>query len=529
MKKLEGNIVDVIKNQVYSGVVHFNEKIVKIERNNRKYNNYIAPGFIDAHIHIESSMLTPSKFAEVVIPHGTVAVISDPHEIANVLGVKGIEFMIEDSKKVPLKIFFTCPSCVPATTFETSGAVISPKEVEMLMKRKEIVALGEMMNFPGVINEIPEVMKKIEIAKKYNKPIDGHAPLLTGKGLKKYIKAGISTDHECTLLEEAEEKQRLGMKVMIREGSSAKNMEKLIKLKNAFAFVCDDRDCVELMENGHVDSLLRKAVQLGKNSIEAIKMVTINPASHYDLPFGSLEVGKPTHLVVMDNLKNFQVKEVYIDGRLVAKDGKIKFKKVRKIKRMNKFNASLLTEEQLAVNISPGSKVKAIQAYDNQLLTDKLVLPANKFKEVQKLVVYNRYLKANPAVAFIKGFGLKDCAIAQTIAHDSHNIISVGSNDRLLVKAINSLIKLKGGIVVTTPSKTIQMKLEVAGLMGIDQRKIYKKMKDMLALCRKHGCRMKNPFLTLSFMALLVIPHLKLSDKGLFDSDKFSFVELCET
>ncbi len=529
MKKLEGNIVDVINNQICPGIVYFDNKITRIERNNKKYDSYISPGFIDAHIHIESSMLTPSKFAEVVVPHGTVAVVSDPHEIANVLGVKGIEFMIEDSKRVPLKVFLTCPSCVPATAFETSGAVISPKEVETLMKRKEIVALGEMMNFPGVINRDPEVIAKIEIAKKYNKPIDGHAPLLTGDDLKKYIESGISTDHECTSLAEAEEKQNLGMKIMIREGSSAKNMKQLIGLKDAFAFISDDKHCGELIEEGHVDNLLREAVQLGKNPVEAVKMVSINPAKHYNLPFGSIEVGKTANLVVIDNLKDFRIKEVYIDGKLVAKDGKIKFKKTRNIEGMNKFSAVPITEKSLALNIPSNSNVKVIRALDNQLLTNKILLPANQISEkAQKLVVYNRYTKSNPAVAFIEGFDLKNCAIAQTIAHDSHNIICVGSDEKLITKAINILIKLKGGIVVATSNRTIQLKLEIGGLMGTDPKEISKKMKDMLTLCRKHGCKMKNPFTTLSFMALLVIPHLKLSDKGLFDSDSFSFVKLYE-
>ncbi|MGB9675345.1 MAG: adenine deaminase C-terminal domain-containing protein, partial [Candidatus Nanoarchaeia archaeon] len=427
-------------------------------------------------------------------------------------------------------IFFTCPSCVPATNFETSGGAINAKEAELLMKKKEIVALGEMMNFPGVINRVPEVIEKIKIAKRHNKPIDGHAPLLRGNDLKKYIEAGISTDHECTSLEEAKEKQELGMKVMIREGSSAKDMKKLIKLENAFAFVSDDKDCVELIEKGHLDFLLRKAIRLGKDPIEAIKMVTINPTKHYNLPFGSIEIGKPAHLVVIDNLRKFKVKEVYIDGKLVAKNGKIKFKKVRKkIKEVNKFNAKFITEKELLIDIPNNSRVKIIQAYDNKLLTDKIVLKSNQIsKNIQKLVVYNRYSKAAPAVSFIRGFNLKECAIAQTIAHDSHNIVCVGSDDKLIVKAINKLIKIKGGIVVATPNKIIQLKLGIGGLMGNNPKEIYKKIKEMLALCKKQGCKFKHPFLTLSFMSLLVIPHLKLSDKGLFDSDNFCFVKVYE-
>lgn len=536
--ELEGNIVDVCNNQIFPAVVKIgNGKIVKIEKTGKKFDRFILPGLVDSHIHVESSMLTPSRFAEVSVAHGTTAVVTDPHEIANVLGIEGIEFMMKDSRQVPLKMFFTAPSCVPATPFETSGATLTSKDIESLMRFPEIVALGEMMNFPGVVNQDKEVMKKIDAAKKFHKPIDGHCPGLQGKSLEKYVSAGISTDHECVTLEEAREKLKLGMKIMIREGSSAKNMTALIELAksdsdNCF-FVSDDLHCDDLMK-GHVNLLLRKAVSLGVDPINAVKMVTLNPVKHYNLNSGLLRVDDPADIVVVDNLKDFNVLETWIDGKKVAEKGRILFKvKTSEGKNSINLNKKFAKDFEVKTSKKDFTEVNVIEIVKNQIVTKKgrsrltvkdgKILPDMK-KDVIKIAVVERYGKNNLAVGFVRGFNLKYGAVASTVAHDSHNIIVIGTNDGDIAKAVNILREIGGGLVAVN-SDVHKVELSVAGLMSSEDVEKFNDRLERLIDYTKNTCGF-NPFPTLSFLALLVIPELKLSDKGLFDVAKFSFIKL---
>lgn len=538
--ELEGNLVDVFNNEIFPAVIKIEKnKILKIKKVNKKFNCFILPGLIDPHIHIESSMLTPSRFAELVVVHGTTSIVADPHEIANVLGIEGIKFMIKDSRQTPMKTFFTAPSCVPATAFETSGAVINSKKIEGLMRYPEIVALGEMMNFPGVINRDKEVMKKIEVAKKFHKPIDGHCPSLRGESLEKYVTAGITTDHECVSIEEAREKLKLGMRVMIREGSSAKNMDALIELvknsetaRNCF-LVSDDLHCDDLMK-GHVNLLLRKVVSFGVDALDAVRMVTLNPAEHYNLQVGLLRVGDPADIAVVDSLKNFNVLETWIDGKMVAKNGKALFR-VKPLKGKNTFKLRKKQVKDFEIKTSKKdfTEVNVIEVVKNQIVTKKSlaklkvenekILPDVK-KDILKICVVERYGRNNLAVGFVRGFELKHGAIASSVAHDSHNIIAVGTSDENIAKAVNTVREMRGGLVFVGKN-IVKVSLPVAGLMSNDKASKLNRKLEKLFNYAKAICGF-NPFPTLSFLALLVIPELKLSDKGLFDVNKFSFTSL---
>ncbi|MBM4241385.1 MAG: adenine deaminase, partial [Euryarchaeota archaeon] len=498
------------------------------------FEGLILPGFIDAHIHIESSMLTPSRFAEAVVPHGTTSVVSDPHEIANVMGLDGIKYMIDDASSVPLRVFFTAPSCVPATPFETSGATIGPSEIDFLLEDDHVVALGEMMNFPGVIGEDPVVMEKIRRAKIHKKPIDGHAPLLSGDELCKYIATGISTDHECTLKEESLEKRRLGMKIMLREGSSAKNLEDLISAGGNF-IVSDDKHPEDLLI-GHLDQSLRKAVELGLDPIKAVKMVTLNPETHYNLNTGSIAPGKAADLVVVNNLKNFNVEEVYIGGNLVARDGKVHFT-VQPLELKSTFNLNLKKASDFEVlSVNEDETVRVIDVIEGQLLTeeseaslsvvDSKIKPDTE-KDILKIAVVERYGHEKVSNAFVHGFKLKDGAIASSVAHDSHNIIVVGTNSKDMAEAVNILVKNKGGLVALTDKGYSILKLPIGGLMSSKNAvEVSTKLKSLHKKVKERGCRLDSPFMTLSFLALLVIPKLKISDKGLFDVEIFQFVDV---
>lgn len=536
--ELEGNLVDVLDGKIFPAVVRIdNGRIIEIEKTDGKFDCFLLPGFIDVHIHVESSMLTPSRFAELAAVHGTTSIVTDPHEIANVLGIEGIQFMIRDSKQSPLKMFFTAPSCVPATPFETSGAMLTSKEIEQLMQLPEIVALGEMMNFPGVVHGDKEVMKKIEVAKKFGKPVDGHCPGLSGEELKKYVSAGISTDHECVTMEEAEEKMRLGMKIMIREGSSAKNMDALISLAknnsdNCF-LVSDDLHCDDLMK-GHINLLLRKAVSLGVNPLDAIRMVTLNPAGHYKLNSGLLRIGDAADITVVDNLEDFNVLETWIDGKLVAKNGKALFG-VKESEPVNFFE--LEKKEARDFEISTEKKdfvdVNVIEIVRDQIVTKKTTaaLPVKDGKilpdlenDILKIAVVERYGKNNLAVGFVRGFNLKKGAIACSVAHDSHNVIAVGTGDEYIAKAVNTIREMRGGLVAVN-DEIVKLDLPVAGLMSSENAEKTDEKLEKLIESAKNMCGF-NPFTTLSFLALLVIPELKISDKGLFDVGKFSFISL---
>ncbi|MEM7826899.1 MAG: adenine deaminase [Candidatus Aenigmatarchaeota archaeon] len=538
MNEIKGNIVDVVNERIFSGIIKIKDrKIKEIKRTEDSFEHFIIPGLVDAHIHIESSMLSPIRFAEAVLPHGTVAVVSDPHEIANVLGIKGVLYMIAEAEKTPLKAFFTAPSCVPATKFETSGAVLGAREIERLMKHDKIVALGEVMNFPGVINRSEEVMKKIEIAKKYGKPIDGHCPGLSGNDLKKYVSAGITTDHECTTLEEAREKAKLGMKIMIREGSSAKNMKALVGLaKEGYEcfLVSDDKHTNDLI-NGHVNLLLRRAVSLGLEPIKAIKAVTLNPIEHYNLLVGLLRVNDPADFVVIDNLNDFNVIETWVNGRLVAKNGKCLFKaKPRKLKSTMRLRKMHAKDFEI---FSRRKRVRVIKIVKDQIVTKATtallktrnnLLKTDIKRDILKIAVVERYGHNRIALGFVKGFSLKSGAIASSVAHDSHNIIVVGEKEDDMAIAVNQVKRMKGGLVCVKNGRVISIvELPIAGLMSNQNAKnLSKKLERIHESARSIGCKLKSPFMTLSFLALLVIPELKISDYGLFDVNKFGLVDL---
>ncbi len=539
--KINGNLVDVHNRQIFPAEVEVAKgKIKKITPVAKSFDVFILPGLVDAHIHIESSLLTPSRFAEAVAPHGTVAVVSDPHEIANVLGIKGVEFMIEDAKKVPLKIFFTAPSCVPATSFETSGAVLDSKAVAKLLRRKSVVALGEVMNFPGVVNNDAEVMAKIEAAKRLKKPIDGHCPLLSGDALKKYIASGISTDHECTSFDEAKEKAELGMRIMIREGSSAKNLEDLLSIAKNEKYTCflvsDDKHPRDLCE-GHVNLMLKKLVSLGVEPVHAVCMATLNPVQHYNLDVGLLRMGDDADFVIVDSLKDFNVLQTWVKGVKVAENGSSLFDSPP-VEPVNVFDfIDKFASDFRLKSLKPFQRVKVIGVVENQIFTKELTTELNVKDnivqndlsiDIAKISVVERYGHNRISVAFVKGFSLFDGAIASSVAHDSHNVVVVGTNDNDMAVAANYLKKVGGGFAVVYEGKVLaDLKLPIAGLMS-DQTagKVAENLDKINNEARLMGCKLKAPFMTLSFLTLLVIPKLKLSDRGLFDGEKFNFTSL---
>lgn len=535
---IKGNIVNIENRKIFSGeVVVQNGRISSIKPIDGKFDTYILPGFVDAHIHIESSMLVPSEFAKIALTHGTVATVSDPHEIANVLGVKGVEFMIENGLKVPLKFNFGAPSCVPATSFETAGAVIDSDDIKKLLENPNIKYLAEMMNYPGVIYDDDEVLKKMEWAKHYKKPIDGHAPGLRGDDLTKYISAGISTDHECFTYEEGLEKLQKGMKVIIREGSAAKNFDALIDLLpehyENMMFCSDDKHPDDLLE-GHINQLCARAVAKGIDVYQVLQAACINPVHHYDLQVGTLQEGDSADFVVIEDLENFKVLQTYIRGDLVAEKGK-SFTDDVDFEILNNFNTEKKQISDFEFH-SAADYVRVIEALDGELVTNEIEcesfivdgnLVSNTESDVLKMAMVNRYQNEDPSIAFIKNFGLKKGAIASSVGHDSHNIIAVGVSDEMICKAVNVLIENKGGICVVSEELNEVVPLPVAGIMSDQPAEIigqaYAKL-DQLA--KELGSTLGAPFMTLSFMGLLVIPSLKLSDKGLFDGSKFQFTSL---
>lgn len=531
--------MDVIKREIFPGeLIISGTKVEKIVRNNSiTSNHYILPGLIDAHVHIESSMLSPGRFAQLAVRHGTVATVSDPHEIANVMGEKGIEFMICDGKKVPFKFYFGAPSCVPATPFETSGAVLGVKEIADLLKQDEIKYLSEMMNFPGVINASVEVMDKIKLAKEREKPIDGHAPGLQGKDLKKYINAGISTDHECYSLKEAEEKIKNGMIVQIREGSAARNFEALYTLIDKYPekiMLCSDDLHPDDLFKGHINRLIKKGLEKKLDLFNLLRAVTLIPKRHYNLETGLLRVNDPADFIVVKDLESFSVKETWIDGVKVFEKNKVLFE-YEKPESINNFHAENIQLKDLIIKTNK-SKIRMIRAYDGELLTgEEIVKPtinrkeivADPGRDIAKIVVLNRYRKAKPVVGFITGFGLKEGAFASSIAHDSHNLIAIGIKDEEILSAMNGLIGSKGGISLTNKADTELIKLDIAGLMSSgDPEELAKAYASLNQKAANLCSSIKSPFMTLAFMALLVIPKLKIGDQGLFDVSSFKKVSL---
>jgi adenine deaminase len=533
---LHANLVDLHLRQIYTVALEVVEQ--KIQRIQKIASNpnlpFLLPGFIDAHVHVESSMLVPSEFARLAVVHGTVGTISDPHEIANVCGMQGVEYMIDNGKQVPFHFFFGAPSCVPATPFETAGGEISAADIRSLMARPEILYLAEMMNWPGTVNRDPLVMEKIQIAQQQGKPIDGHAPGLRGELAQKYVSAGPSTDHECFTYEEALEKIKLGMKISIREGSAAKNFEALIDLIDDYPemlLFCSDDKHPDNLALSHIDELVRRAVAKGKNTFDVLRAACINPITHYSLPVGQLREGDGADFIFVKDLENFEVLATYIQGQKVAENGKSLIPRTKN-EVINKFSTSLKTPRDFQIS-GLGNQVRVIEALDGQLITPeiegKIILKnglaeSNPDQDILKITVVNRYQDAPPALAFIKNFGLKSGAIASSVGHDSHNIIAVGVDDDSICRAVNLLIEAKGGVSAVWGDQEEVLPLPVGGIMstedGYEVAAAYTRI-DHLA--KEMGSTLNSPFMTLSFMALLVIPDLKLSDKGLFDGKKFAF------
>ena len=536
------------------------------------YDGILIPGFIDSHIHIESSKLSPSNFAKAVLPYGTTSVVADPHEIANVLGLDGINWMVEDGKKVPFDFYFAVPSCVPATSLESSGAELTSSDIEELLKRDEMVALGEMMDVPGVIAEDEEILRKIEAAHKLGKPIDGHSPLLSGEDLEKYISYGITTDHECTSFEEAIEKSKLGMEIMVREGSSAKDMDALLNYDDRLNYlieeemagravvetiddamgvspfgllVCDDIDAEDLSK-GHLDNVIKKAISLNINPKEAIKMATFNPAEHYGLNCGAIETGRIANFSLVDDLRNLNVSKVWVHGELVVDDGEVMFETeaiesepsiILDEVKADDFDAKM---EMAWTNslMDETTNVFAIKAFDNSLITEKSeetlivrdgVIQADLKKDVVKIAVVNRYGENNITNGFIKGFNLKKGAFGASVAHDSHNILVIGTNSEDMAQVVNIIREHQGGLVAYSSEEDVceVLELPIAGLMSNkDIDYVAEKHRKLRAAVSKLGCNLTSPFTTLSFMALITIPHFKISDQGLFDADNLEFIDL---
>lgn len=532
---LQGQIVDILNRRIFKGEITIKDgKITAIEEKAHNVNQFILPGFVDAHIHIESSMLVPSEFARIAVTHGTVATVSDPHEIANVLGVEGVEFMIENGKQTPFKFNFGAPSCVPATTFESAGAVIDSDGIKQLMANPEIKYLAELMNYPGVLNDDPEVLKKIEWAKHFNKPIDGHAPGLRGEAISKYINAGISTDHECFTFEEGLEKLQKGMRVLIREGSAAKNFNALIDLLpehfENMMFCSDDKHPDDLIL-GHINTLCARAVAKGIDVFKVLQVACINPVKHYNLDVGLLKVGDAADFVIVNDLRGFKTLQTYINGELVYDKGESKIQSTS-FEVLNNFNTEKKQVEDFKFKTT-SKQIRVIEALEGQLVTNEIIadsllkdgnLISNIENDILKMTVVNRYQNQSPAIGFIKNFGLKEGAIASSVGHDSHNIIAVGVDDEAICKAVNLVIEHKGGICAISNSEEKIVPLPVAGIMSDkDGVAIGKDYAALDAMAKQLGSTLNAPYMTLSFMALLVIPSLKLSDKGLFNGSTFTF------
>lgn len=539
--RIEGNIIDIEHREIFEGSIEFEDGIITdIKKHPTSNNEYLLSGFIDAHVHIESSMLTPRMFGQWILPHGTVAIVTDPHEIANVLGIKGIQFMIKNSRTSPVKTFFTIPSCVPATPFDASGGILSANDTEQMAASGEFVGLSEMMNVPGVLHKDPEVMAKLEIARKYHLPIDGHAPTLTQEKLKEYIDNGINTDHECSTLEEAKKKINLGMKILIREGSAAHNYEALKSLirthPNEVMFCTDDSHPDDIMGVGHINKLVKRSIRDGFNLFDILKIASLNPIHHYNLDVGTLKTGDKADFIAIDNLDNFNVTKVYIDGikQYDKKEpGQSNNKTLAITENINNFNHKKIEKSELKKEIQDKNTV--ISLVKNELLTEVYTyipkirmsnLESDLTQDILKIVYLNRYHNGLPQVAFCKGFQLKKGAFASSVAHDSHNIIAVGCSDEELTKAINSLIEHKGGLAVCCDNTTEILSLPVGGIMSNQDGEYvvshYTKLNNKI---QSMGCNIHSPFMTLSFLSLVVIPQIKIGEKGLFLYDSFQWIE----
>jgi len=538
---ISGNIVDPLRAEIYPGTLEIRgHKIANIMRENNRYDTFLIPGFIDAHIHIESSMLVPAEFARLAVMHGTVSTLSDPHEIANVMGIDGVEYMIENGGTVPFKFYFGAPSCIPASPFESSGASLNSNVIDTLLAKEEIKYLSEVMNFPGVLNDDPEMMAKIEIAKKYKKPIDGHAPGLGGRSLEKYIRAGISTDHETVDYDEGLEKLSLGMKLLIREGSAAKNLDTLypliIRYPDQCMFCSDDKHPDDLLR-GHIKQMAERALMMGLDIMNVLKCTCVNAVKHYGLDVGLLQKGDPADFLVVDNLKEFNILKAYINGQIVAEGGNTLLLHAP-VRTLNNFRAQEKDISDFEVQ-KRGERINVIVAIDGQIHTDHILavpkslngkVVADIKRDILKIVVVNRYTNSLPAIGFVNNFGLQRGAIASSVAHDSHNIVAVGTTDDDICTAVNLLIARRGGLSVVSSGFQEVLPLPIAGIMsnedGVSVAKQYVRL-DILTK-KILGTRLTAPFMTLSFMALSVIPKLKITDQGLFDVENVRLIDVFE-
>jgi adenine deaminase len=538
---VRGNVVDVHQRRIFGGEVVVEKGVISgITETGETHETYLMPGFVDGHIHIESSMLVPSEFARMAVVHGTVATVSDPHEIANVLGVGGVEFMIENGGTVPFKFHFGAPSCVPATSFETAGATLDTEQVAALLRSARIGYLSEMMNFPGVLSGDAQVMGKIAAARAMGKPVDGHAPGLRGERAARYFGAGISTDHECVSLEEALDKLRNpDVKILIREGSAARNFEALHGLISSHpgrVMLCSDDKHPDELERGHINTLAARAIGLGHELFDVLTVACVNPVRHYSMNVGMLRVGEPADFIEVGDLREFGCVRTWIGGELVAERGKARIDAPR-AGTPNRFCATKKAAGDFAVT-ARGKNVRVIEAFDGQLITRKLVeeakivggnAVADVSRDILKIAVVNRYAEARVATGFIRGFGLSRGAIASSVAHDSHNIVAVGVDDESIAAAVNALVDARGGLAVVDGERVEVLALPVAGLMSNeDGRVVAREYAKISAAGKGLGSLLAAPFMTLSFMALLVIPSLKISDKGVFDGERFELVEVFE-
>ncbi len=543
MKKIiQGNIADVVSRRIFSGELTVESgKIISIEEKPVNNSVFIIPGFVDAHIHIESSMVLPTEFARHASVHGTVACVCDPHEIANVSGIAGVDFMIENGRKSPMKFFFGAPSCVPATDIDTSGAIINSKDIAELLQRNDIYFLAEMMDYEGVVQGKEEVRRKLQFALDAGKPIDGHAPNLSGVDLIKYAGAGISTDHECMTPDEALEKIELGMNILIREGSAAKNFDALIPLIEKFPekimFCSDDKHPDDLIRNGHINQLVKRAISAGYDILDVLRAASYNPVKHYRLNVGLLQPGDDADFVIVDNLSDLNILKTYIKGEIIVENGTSLLSFQPQNYLINQFKASKLQVED--IHVKPrGERLKVIVVSDGQLFThagtfepkvENGNVVSDTENDILKLVVYNRYENSKPSVGFIKNIGLKKGALASTVSHDSHNIVAVGTSDTEIVLAMNKIIDSKGGILVCSEDESYLLPLPVGGLMSPDDGFSVAKNYELVdAKAKEFGSGLNAPFMTVAFMSLLVIPELKLTDKGLFDGINYGFTHLME-
>ncbi len=539
--QLLANLVDIAAKRIFKAAIVWSDGVITEIRELAGVDSscpYLLPGFIDAHVHIESSMLTPAEFARIAVRHGTVATVSDPHEIANVLGMAGIDYMLASARHTPFKFFFGAPACVPATAFETAGARLDAAQLESLFKTGKIRYLSEVMNYPAVLAHDPAMLKKLALAQRYGYPIDGHAPGLSGDQARAYAAAGISTDHECAALAEAEAKLASGMQIQIREGSAARNFDTLHPLISRYPeqlmFCSDDKHPDDLLA-GHINSLVVRAIAHGHRLFDVLQCACLNPIKHYGLPVGQLRLGDSMDAVLVDDLQQFRVGKTWIAGQLVASNGNSLLPHWQS-PHLNQFHARKIQPDDLAVPAS-AALCRVIKVTDGELITQQLLQPA-RFEQgrlvadlendILWLVVVNRYQPAPPAVALVQGFGLHDGALASTVAHDSHNIIAVGCDPAALCQAVNGIIDQQGGIGCVHNGQFECLPLPVAGLISdADGDSVGQRYQILNQIARQQmGSALRAPFMTLSFMALLVIPQLKLSDKGLFDSQQFVFTSL---